>query len=163
MPQLDISTYVPQVFWLIVTFISLFLIMWKIAVPRIANALEARQKRIEDNLDKAAAAKKEAEETLAAYEKAMDEARTEAHDIVGKASKQISEEAAAREAELTENLNKRLAESEAGIQQAIDSAMESVRDVAVEVAAEALGRLTGDAPDDKSVAKAVDKSIKAEG
>jgi F-type H+-transporting ATPase subunit b len=58
MPQLDFSTYLPQVFWLVVTFIALFLIMWKIAVPRIANSLEARQKRIEDYLDRAADAKK---------------------------------------------------------------------------------------------------------
>ena len=71
MPQLDFSTYLPQVFWLVVTFIALYLIMWKIAVPRIANSLEARQKRIEDYLDRAADAKKEAEETLAAYEQAI--------------------------------------------------------------------------------------------
>ena len=76
MPQLDFTTYLPQVFWLVVTFAALYLIMWKIAVPGIADVLETRQKRISDNLDKAAEAKKEAEETLAAYDKAMDEARS---------------------------------------------------------------------------------------
>ncbi|HJO74111.1 MAG TPA: F0F1 ATP synthase subunit B' [Rhodospirillales bacterium] len=163
MPQLDFSTYLPQVFWLVVTFIALFLIMWKIAVPRIANSLEARQKRIEDFLDRAADAKKEAEETLAAYELAMKEARAEAHDIIGQASKKIAEQAEAREAELTEALNRKFAESEADIQQAIDGAMDNVRDIAVDVAAEALGRLTGEKPDDKNLAKAVDAAMKAEG
>ena len=163
MTQLDFSTYLPQVFWLVVTFIALFLIMWKIAVPRIANSLEARQKRIEDYLDRAADAKKEAEETLAAYEHAMSEARTEAQVILGAASKKITEDAEAREAELTKELNRKFADSEAGIQQAIDGAMENVRDIAVDVAADALGKLTGEKPDDTTLAKAVDQAMKAEG
>ena len=53
MPQLDVSTFLPQIFWLVVTFAALYLIMWKVAVPGVANVLEARQKRIGDNLDKA--------------------------------------------------------------------------------------------------------------
>ena len=44
MPQLEqIATYPSQVFWLVVTFVALFLIMWRVAVPRISDALEARQ------------------------------------------------------------------------------------------------------------------------
>ncbi|MFQ5764023.1 MAG: F0F1 ATP synthase subunit B', partial [Rhodospirillales bacterium] len=62
MPQLDVNTYLPQIVWLVITFTVLFLIMWRVAVPRIADVLEARQKRIDDNLDKAAESKKEAEE-----------------------------------------------------------------------------------------------------
>ena len=53
MPQLDVSTFLPQVVWLVITFTALFLLMWRVAVPRIADVLEARQRRIEDNLDKA--------------------------------------------------------------------------------------------------------------
>ena len=71
MPQLDVNTFLPQVVWLVITFTALFLLMWRVAVPRIADLLEARQRRIEDNLDKAQESKKEAEETLAAYEQAM--------------------------------------------------------------------------------------------
>jgi F-type H+-transporting ATPase subunit b len=164
MPQLeDIGSFLPQVFWLVVTFIALFLIMWKIAVPRIANSLEARQKRIEDFLDRAADAKKEAEETLAAYERAMQKARAEAQAMIGEASKKISDEAEAREAELTERLNRKFAESDAEIKQAIDGAMDNVREIAIDVAAEALARLTGEKPDDANLAKAVDQAIKAEG
>ena len=149
MPQIeDVASFLPQVFWLVITFTALFLIMWKIAVPAIANTLEARQKRMEDNLGKAAQAKKEAEETLAAYESAMAEARAGAQGIINEATKLMSEEAEKREAE---------------IRKAIDAAMEHVRDVAVEVAGAALKRLTGDAPDEKDLGKAVDQAMKAEG
>ena len=163
MPQLDVNTFLPQVVWLVITFTALFLLMWRVAVPRIADLLEARQRRIEDNLDKAQESKKEAEETLAAYEQAMSEARTEAQVILGAASKKITEDAKAREAELTEELNRKFADSEAGIQQAINGAMENVRDIAVDVAADALGKLTGEKPDDTTLAKAVDQAMKAEG
>lgn len=164
MPQIeDVASFLPQVFWLVITFIALFLIMWKIAMPTIANTLEARQKRMEDNLDKAAQAKKEAEETLAAYEKAMDEARAEAQAIINEAAKLMSEEAEAREAKIAEELGRTIAASEAEIRKAIDDAMENVRDVAVEVAGEALKRLTGDGPNEKNLAKAVDQAMKAQG
>ncbi len=163
MPQLDVTTFLPQIFWLVITFAALFLIMWKIAVPAIANTLEARQKRMEDNLDKAAQAKKEAEETLAAYEKAMAEARAEAQGIVNEVMKLMSEEAEAREAEMAEELSRKIAASEVEIRKAIDDAMEHVRDVAVEVAGAALKRLTGDAPDEKDLGKAVDQAMKAQG
>jgi len=162
MPQLDFSTYTPQIFWLVVTFIALFLIMWKIAVPRIANSLEARQKRIEDFLDRAADCKKEAEETLAAYEAAMTEARTQAQAMIAEAAKTISEAAEAREAELTEELNRKFADSEASIKEAIDGAMDNVRGIALDVAAAALGKLTGEAPNDKNLAKAVDQAMKVD-
>ena len=164
MPQIeDVASFLPQVFWLVITFPALFLIMWKIAVPAIANTLEARQKRMEDNLDKAAQAKKEAEETLAAYESAMAEARAGAQGIINEATKLMSEEAEKREAKMAEELGQTLAASEAEIRKAIDAAMEHVRDVAVEVAGAALKRLTGDAPDEKDLGKAVDQAMKAEG
>jgi F-type H+-transporting ATPase subunit b len=164
MPQIeDVASFLPQVFWLVITFTALFLIMWKIAVPAIANTLEARQKRMEDNLDKAAQAKKEAEETLAAYESAMAEARAGAQGIINEATKLMSEEAEKREAKMAEELGQTLAASEAEIRKAIDAAMEHVRDVAVEVAGAALKRLTGDAPDEKDLGKAVDQAMKAEG
>ncbi len=164
MPQIeDIASFLPQVFWLVITFTALFLIMWKIAVPAIANTLEARQKRMEDNLDKAAQAKKEAEETLAAYENAMAEARAEAQEIINQAAKLMADEAEAREAEMAEAIAKKIAASEAEIQKAIDDAMEHVRDAAIEVAGAALERLTGNAPDEKDLGRTIDQAMKAQG
>ena len=79
MPQLDVTTFAPQLVWLAITFFAMFIIMWKVAVPKIANALETRQMRVEDNLKKAEDLKREAEATLAAYEKALADARAQAH------------------------------------------------------------------------------------
>jgi len=158
MPQLDFTTYLPQVFWLVVTFAALYLIMWKVAVPGIADVLETRQKRITDNLDKAAEAKKEAEGTLAAYEKAMSEARSEAQAMIAEASAQIAKEAAQREAKLALDLNGRIAQSEAAIDKAIEDAMVNVQAAAMDVAAAAVERLSGEAPDENDLAKAMESA-----
>ena len=163
MPQLDVTTFLPQIFWLVVTFTALFLIMWKIAVPGIADVLEARQKRIQDNLDKATQAKIEAEETLAAYESAMAEARGEAHALHGQAAKQLADEAEAREAEVGDELSRQIAESEAQIQGAVDGAMDNVREIAIEVAGDALQRLTGNKADEQTLTGAVERVLKAQG
>lgn len=162
MPQLDISTYLPQVVWLVITFTAMFLVMWRLAVPRIADVLETRQKRISDSLDKAQESKKEAEETLAAYEQSMAEARAEAQAVINEASGRLAKEAAEREANLAENLGQRIAASEAEIEKAVDQAMEHVRAVALEVAGATLERLIGKAAPEKDLAKAVDRALEGQ-
>ena len=71
MPQLDFTTYVPQIIWLVISFTAMFLVMWKVCVPRIGGALEARQKKIEQNLERAAELKAEAEPDAKALQKAV--------------------------------------------------------------------------------------------
>lgn len=163
MPQLDVNTYLPQVVWLVITFTALFLVMWRIAVPRIADVLEARQKRIADNLAKAEASKKEAEAALAAYEQALAEARAEAHALVSEAAGKVAAEAAEREARQAEQLQRRIADAEAAIGRVVDAAVANVRAAVLEVVAAAVERLTDEAPTKAGIAQAVDRTLKAKG
>ena len=89
MPQLDISTFSTQIVWLVITFAALFIIMWRVAVPRISDALEQRQKRMDDNLNKAAGFKKEAEAAIEAYEHSLAEAREAAHSAIADANAKL--------------------------------------------------------------------------
>ena len=146
MPQLDVNTFLPQVVWLVITFSALFLLMWRVAVPRIADVLEARQRRIEDNLDKAQESKKEAEETLAAYEQAMNEARAGANTHIAETTARMSGEAAEREAELALDLSARITAAEDELAKPTNDALDHIRAATIEVAAAVLERLTGEAP-----------------
>lgn len=159
MPQLDFATYPPQLVWLAITFTVMFVLMWKVIVPKISDALEARQMRLEENLKKAEDLKREAEATLAAYENALAEARSEAHNQIQKIQADLQEAAAKEEAELTEKLDAKLAESEKAIAAEVDKAMESVRGVAVDIAGAAIERLSGGSQDQAAVEKAVDAAI----
>ena len=78
MPQLESATFISQIVWLAVTFLALYVVMARIALPRIGEVLEARQDRIAHDLDTAASLKAEAEAALAAYETSIAEARISA-------------------------------------------------------------------------------------
>jgi len=130
--------------------------MWKIAVPKISDALETRQMRLEDNLKKAEDLQREAEATLAAYEKALADARAQAHGDIQKIQQQLNEAAAKEEAALSEKLEAKISESEKSIAAEVNKAMESVRDVAIDVAADVIEKLTGSQPAGDHVEKAVD-------
>jgi len=71
MPQLDITTFAPQIFWLAVSFVVLYVLMSRLALPRIGAILAARSGQIEGDLDAARRLKAEAEAAVAAYEKAL--------------------------------------------------------------------------------------------
>ena len=79
MPQLDVASYLPQLVWLAISFVVLYLLMAKLALPRIADVLEERSMRREDNLARAEDLQRQAEAAAEAYENVLAEARGAAH------------------------------------------------------------------------------------
>ena len=163
MPQFDPSSFASQVFWLAVTFIALYVVMRRVVVPRIAEVLETRRRRIETNLERAEALKKDAATALAAYEKAVGEARAQARGLIAEAGQRIAEAGQRQEAELAKKLAAQVADSEAGIARALDAAMAGVREAAAEAAAEAAQRLIGERLERAEAEKAVDAALKVRG
>lgn len=159
MPQFDPSSFASQVFWLAVTFIALYVVMRGVVVPRISEVLETRRRRIETNLEKAETLKKEAATALAAYEKAVDEARRQARGLIAEAGERIAESAARQEADLAKKLARQVADSEAGIARALDAAMEGVRAAAADAAVDAAERLIGERLDRAEAGRAVDAAL----
>ena len=164
MPQLEqIATFPSQVFWLVTSFLVLFVIMWRIAVPKITDALEARQKRIDNNLERAAELKKEAEAAIETYEKSLAKARSDAENVIAKANASLAKTISSREAELSDKLQAKIAKSEASISAAINAAAATLRSVAIEVTLEATERLVGETPSSENTSAAVDSAIEARG
>jgi F-type H+-transporting ATPase subunit b len=156
MPQLDPSTYASQIFWLLVTFIPMFLILWRVALPKIGDILQTRQRRIDEDLERATALKDEAEEVLAEYQKALADAQAEAQALHRKAQEEMAAVAAERQAELGTRLAERTAEAETRIAEARKAALADLRSMAVEVASAATSRLIGVTPAETEVSQAVD-------
>ncbi len=78
MPQFDPTTFAPQLVWLGITFLALYLLMSKLIIPRVSGILAQREDRIDGNLQRAEALKEEAAQVLAAYQKAIADARAQA-------------------------------------------------------------------------------------
>ena len=160
MPQLDSATFLPQLFWLVVTFGILFLVMWRVALPRVADVLEARQERMSGNLEKAEDFKKDAEAVLEAYEAAMAEAREKALGVVAEVRGSMADEAAKRQAALRETLIEQVKQGEARIEQAKNQAIGQIQGISADLTAAAMERLTGEAPNDAAVNAAVEAAFK---
>lgn len=143
MPQLDAATFMSQLFWLAVTFVVLYWVMWKIAIPRIADVLQDRQERIDDDLEKAQTLRNEAAGVLEAYEKTVADGRARAQAILREAADQNDKAAAERQAALGAQLAKQAGEAESRINEAREEALANIRTVAAETAQAAALRLSG--------------------
>jgi len=163
MPQLDVTTYAPQLVWLAITFIALYLILARVALPRVGDLLEARADRIASDLDQAESLKQEAEAALAAYETALAEARAKAHDIAMKNRERVNRQIEVEKQKAEAAFAKQQAEAEAGIRRARDEAMKNVRDIAAEAAASMVDRLIGVSPDSGEALAAIDRQLAASG
>ena len=106
MPQLEVSTYVSQIFWLIVTFSLLYYLLSRKALPRVAEVLEARADRIRADLDEAQRLKKEAEDALGRYEQVVAEAQGKAQAQVAETQAKLKAEAEEAQAKLDDKLAK---------------------------------------------------------
>ena len=155
MPQLNPLDWGPQLIWLLVTFGILYLLMVKVALPRIGSVLDARAARIANDLAMAEKLKRETEEAIAAYEQALAEAKQRAHAIVEEGRTKLKAETAAQRARLDSDLAKKGAEAEARIDKAKASAMREVSTVAADVASDIVRRLIGVAPAKAEIEKAV--------
>ncbi len=156
MPQFDPAVWSPQIFWLIISFIALYFLMARKALPRVAEVLEEREFRINESLRKAEALKQQAEDAVAAYEKLMADARAKAHDQLLAVRERTASEAAERHAELADRLAKQVADAESRIAAARGQAVANIREVAVAVTGAAIQRLIGQSVDTASVDSAVD-------
>ena len=143
MPQLDVSTFPSQIFWLIICFSILYYLLSRRALPRVSEILEARQDRIAADLDQAQRLRRDAESALATYEEAIAKAQDRAHSLLADNQSRLQAEAAARLAELDQQLASQLAEAEARIAAARDRALAELQDAAIEAARAAAARLAG--------------------
>jgi F-type H+-transporting ATPase subunit b len=159
MPQLDISTFTPQLVWLAIWFVVLYLLMAKLALPRIARAMEARRRRREDDLARAAQLKAEADAASAAYQKTLAEARAQAQATIKETSDRLAADAAERQRALAATLAEQIEAAERRIAATKEQALAEVRGIAVDVGRSVVEKLTGAVPDAAKMAAAVDSSL----
>lgn len=163
MPQFDFATFPPQLFWLLVTFVVLFFVMWRHALPRISNVLAARQRHIESDLERATSLRQEADAVLAEYEKALSDARSRAADAIRKAGEEMAAESARRHEAFGKKLTAQTRDAEERIAKARQDALDQVTAVAGEAAAAATAKLIGVAPEAGQVESAVKDALRSRG
>lgn len=112
MPQLDLSTYASQAFWMIFSFCVLWILLSVFVTPKIADILEQRKRKMEDYIRKAENLNQQAKLSLEKYEKALNEAKIKASENILANQKESAAFLAEEQRLLNERLNKQIAEKE---------------------------------------------------
>lgn len=159
MPQLDVSTFSNQIFWLVVTLVVLYFVMSRVALPRVAAVLADRRGTITSDIAAAEEFKLKAQAAEDAYHKALADARAEAGRIIEAAKAEMQEQLDAQIARADAEIAAKAAESERRIKEIRDSAMDMVRDVSKEATGDIL-ELFGAKADARSITAAVTSRLK---
>jgi F-type H+-transporting ATPase subunit b len=142
-PPLDPGTFVPQLFWLALSFGLLYLLLKRFALPRVGEVIEERRERIQRDLQKAEDLKAETEQALATYEKALAEAHTKASGIAKDIRDKLAAELDAERSKVEAEIAAKTSAAEARIAQSKASAMARVNEIAADTAGAIVARLTG--------------------
>jgi F-type H+-transporting ATPase subunit b len=159
-PPFQKDTYASQLVSLVVAFVALYLIVSRIALPRVGKTIDDRQAAIEGDLAEAQKLKDASDSALKAYESELAAARSRAQAIGTETREKLNAASEAERKTLEESLSVKLAEAEKTIASTRTAAMSNIRGIAAEAAAAIVQRLTGLAPDGKSIDSAVDASLK---
>lgn len=160
MPQLDFSTFSPQLIWLAITFTVLYIIIAKVALPKIGGTIEQRSDKIASDLDRAQSMKEDVDKAIASYEAALADAKSKAHAIAQETRDKLGAEIEAKRVSADNEIAGKVADAEKAINAMKTKAMGEVSKIASDLASEIVGNLTGTKVTAASVSKAVAAAAK---
>ena len=159
-PPFQKETFASQLVSLLIAFVALYLIVSRIALPKVGKTIDDRQAKIEGDLAEAQKLKDESDNALKAYEADLAAARSRAQAIGSETREKLNAASEAERKSLEDKLSVKLADAEKTIAATREAAMSNVRGIAADAATAIVQRLTGVVPDGKAVASAVDASLK---
>lgn len=160
MPQLETSTFASQIFWLCICFFTMLFIMSKLIVPRIAEILALRKRKIDNYLERAKLTKEQAEETILKYHEALAKATIEANKSLAQTKEELNNQVNQKQLELSQRLHEQIVEGEAKIQAGKDVALQQVKVIAADLAIEIVKKIGLSGISDKELKTAIEKNVK---
>lgn len=154
-PPFDTKTFPSQIFWLGITFVILFVVLWRVAVPRINDTLSTRRRQINSDIEAAQSARGDADAASAQYQTALAGARARARAMAEENRKRVSDEIERAKAAADAEAQTALAATEARIAQLRADAQAHVTKAAQDAAAAIVNRLIGDTVTAEDAAAAV--------
>ena len=157
MPQITQLPFIffSQLFWLLLVFGIIFFGIGRGILPKIQSTVDAREKKIADDLEHAQAARAKADETEAAWRARMDAARTEAARLAQEAKQASAKATEAKVKKAADKIALKVEGAEAKIREAVAAARAEIEAVSAEATQDMVQRLTGIAVDKKDAARAV--------
>ena len=154
-PPFDKTTFPSQLLWLSVIFVLLYVLMARVALPRIASIIQDRRKHVDDDLAEAQRFKEQSDAAIVGHEQALADARAHAQTIIDARRQQQAAEAEESRTRLEAQLRKRLAAAEQSIAERRSAAMANVEAIAADSVAAIVERLIGKTPTKEEIAEAL--------
>ncbi len=160
MPQLDPEFWAAQIFWLILIFAILYLIIWKIFLPKITYSIESRKSRIVNDLDETQKLKDNAEKKLKEYNEIIENAKKEAKKIFENNRKKLEEDLKNKKHKLNNEIEKELAAVEKEIKDLKKSSLSNISKIAAETSGEVIKQMLNTEVNKSNVAAIVNDIVK---
>ena len=162
MPQLNPEFWASQIFWLILIFSSLYIIMWKIFLPKITDSIENRKSRIISDLNETQKLKENAEKKLREYNKIIEDTKKEAKKIIEDNKKKLENDIKSKKQKFNEEIEKELMSVEKEIKSLKKLSISSINKIAAEVSSEVIKQLVGTSVNMSNVSAIVEDISKKE-
>lgn len=141
LPQLDLSSYASQTFWLLLCFGLLWFLMATFVTPKIADVLEQRKRKINEYVKKADKLNTQAKETLDKYNLTLSQAKKNAEQEIEKERAELKEFLKNAENKMSSQLNKKIGDNEFNLAKEKKNTLLKIEDMSVDLALEIVHKL----------------------
>ena len=160
MPQLNPEFWATQVFWLILIFSFLYLIIWKIFLPKITYSIENRKSRVVNDLDEAQKLKESAEKKLNEYNEIIEKSKKEAKKIIEDSKKKLDRDIENKKQKFNNEIEKELVATEKEIKDLKKTSISNIGNIAAEISVEVIKQIINIEVNKSSVTAIVDDVVK---
>tara|TARA_Y100000590_G_scaffold332115_1_gene377576 strand:+ start:2379 stop:2957 length:579 start_codon:yes stop_codon:yes gene_type:complete len=160
MPQLNPEFWPSQIFWLILTFSALYLIIWKIFLPKITYSIENRKSKIVNDLNEAQKLKETAEKKLNEYKKIIENSKIEAQKIIENSKKKLERDISDKKLKFNEEIEKELEAVEKEINNFKDKSVTNIKKISSEISTDLVMKIANTQVNQSNVSAIVDEIIK---
>ena len=141
MPQLNPEFWIAQAFWLILIFSILYLLIWKIFLPKITYSIENRKSRIVNDLDEALKLKENAEKKLKEYNEIIENSKKEPQKIIDDSKKKLDKDIENKKQKFNDEIEKELLAAEKEIKNLKKTSISKISNIAAETSAEVIKQI----------------------
>ena len=163
MPQLNPEFWISQIFWLTITFGTLYIILSKLILPKISANLELRKSQIQENIEAAEKQRKESEIKLKEYDEIILKSRLKANDIFKDSREKVIKDINIKKEALDKQIDEEIKKVEKEINQLKETSPEKINKIAIEISSDILKKLIGADVNNSSISAIVNDLLKRNG
>ena len=160
MPQLNPEFWAAQIFWLLLIFSMLYIVIWKIFLPKITNSIENRKSKVINDLNEAGKLKERAENKLKEYDEIIEQSKKEAKKIFQESVKELAQNIEKKKDKFNDEIEKEIEIVEKEILKLRHSSLESVSKIATETSAELIKKIINTEVNNSNVSAIVNEISK---